>query len=209
MLGGKTGALRDFIVMNAAAGLKAARITDDFRTAAEMAAEAIDSGKVRALVEKYVALSNEKAPKGPTVTAAAPQFLRAGMYMPGATEPHTQFYKYQTAGGIVVHRTKRAVDPFAAVDELIGQLDSRLGLVISSGYEYPGRYTQWERGFVDPPLVVTGRSSGVTVAALNSRGEVMLETHYIVHRYIECGAPSLYSFVRHCALSTQVGRDHA
>jgi anthranilate phosphoribosyltransferase len=44
VLGGKRGAARDVVVMNAALALVAAGRTGDYRAAAEEAAEAIDSG---------------------------------------------------------------------------------------------------------------------------------------------------------------------
>ncbi len=57
VLGGERGALRDMIIMNAAAALVAADLTTDFKEAARHAAEAIDSGRAKQKLEALVAAS--------------------------------------------------------------------------------------------------------------------------------------------------------
>ena len=47
-------------------------------------------------------------------------------------------------------------------------------MLLSSSYEYPGRYTRWDLGFVDPPLVFSARERHFQVEALNARGGVLL-----------------------------------
>src|SRR5262249_22752346 len=37
-------------------------------------------------------------------------------------------------------------------------------------YEYPGRYTRWDIGFVDPPLSLEARGRNFHIFALNERG---------------------------------------
>ena len=66
------------------------------------------------------------------------------------------------------------IDPDAAIEDLVDRLDSARGVLLSSSYEYPGRYTRWDMGFVDPPMVVTSQGDIVTAEALNPRGEVLL-----------------------------------
>ncbi|WP_316859817.1 anthranilate synthase [uncultured Cohaesibacter sp.] len=81
---------------------------------------------------------------------------------------------YITEGGIEVMR-QAGRDNFAtALDRCLNQLDSQRGVVLSSNYEYPGRYTRWELGFVNPPLVITARGRTMTVEALNDRGVVLI-----------------------------------
>ncbi|GMI12360.1 hypothetical protein TrRE_jg1899 [Triparma retinervis] len=46
---------------------------------------------------------------------------------------------------------------------------------MQSSYEFPGRYSRWSLGFVDPPLELSGRGRSCTVRALNARGLVILE----------------------------------
>jgi anthranilate phosphoribosyltransferase len=57
ILGGENGALRNVVVMNAAAALIVADITDDLKHGAELAGEAIDSGKAREKLDGLVNLS--------------------------------------------------------------------------------------------------------------------------------------------------------
>jgi anthranilate synthase len=82
--------------------------------------------------------------------------------------------RYTTAGGIEVARTTERVGIEEAVESIIDSLDSRLGVLLASRYEYPGRYTRWDMGFVDPPLMVTSRERSFRVEALNERGSVLL-----------------------------------
>ena len=57
ILNGEKGALRDVVVMNAAAGLVAGNLTSDLKTGARLAEEAIDSGRAREKLDKLVELS--------------------------------------------------------------------------------------------------------------------------------------------------------
>jgi anthranilate synthase len=81
---------------------------------------------------------------------------------------------FRTSGGVLVRRWWQAVDAVAHTDQLLSALDTRRGMLESSNYEFPGRYTQRLRGFVDPPLAVVSREREVRVEALNSRGQVLL-----------------------------------
>ena len=82
--------------------------------------------------------------------------------------------EYKTQGDIEVRVEVTAIEPEAAIEDLVDRLDSARGVLLSSSYEYPGRYTRWDMGFVDPPLVLTSRGNIVQVQALNSRGEMLL-----------------------------------
>lgn len=57
VLGGEEGPARTAVVLNAAAALLAAEELDDPRSAAEAAGEAIDSGRARSLLERWIARS--------------------------------------------------------------------------------------------------------------------------------------------------------
>ena len=67
------------------------------------------------------------------------------------------------------------VDGNAEIEDLVDRLDESRGVLLSSSYEYPGRYTRWDMGFADPPLVITSRAQDIWVDALNERGTVLLE----------------------------------
>ena len=83
---------------------------------------------------------------------------------------------YVTARGIHVCRTIEAIPVQNAIEPIVGALDTRRGILLASSYEYPGRYTRWDMGFVDPPLVLVARGRGLSVEALNARGAVLLPT---------------------------------
>ncbi|KAL3940511.1 MAG: hypothetical protein SGBAC_004962 [Bacillariaceae sp.] len=62
----------------------------------------------------------------------------------------------------------------AAINHLIDQLDSHKGVLLTSSYEFPGRYARWSLGFVDPPLEISGKGDKCTIKALNDRGRVLM-----------------------------------
>jgi anthranilate synthase len=81
---------------------------------------------------------------------------------------------YETAGGIRVRRTVEDIPVANAIEPVILALDTHRGVLLASSYEYPGRYTRWDMGFVDPPLVLVTRGRGFRIDALNERGRVLL-----------------------------------
>ncbi len=81
---------------------------------------------------------------------------------------------YETRGGIGVECSIEPVAGQAALDALTAELDAHRGVLLASSYEYPGRYTRWDMGFVDPPLVLVARGRSVAIEALNARGVVLL-----------------------------------
>ncbi len=78
-----------------------------------------------------------------------------------------------TPGGVRVTRTASLFDP-AELGRIAALADQRRGGVMSSGMEYPGRYSRWHMAYVDPcaEIIATGRR--VTARALNDRGLVLL-----------------------------------
>src|SRR5260370_1330276 len=81
---------------------------------------------------------------------------------------------YVTKGGIRVTREIRNQEYQPADTALAQSLDERRGVLFSSSFEFPGRYTRWDMGFVDPPLVFTARGHRFSIEALNDRGLVLL-----------------------------------
>jgi len=90
----------------------------------------------------------------------------------GAT-PQRGTTQFVTAGGIEVTRTVTPFEPglLAAITK---QVDDRRGGVFSSGMEYPGRYSRWHTGYIDPCVEFTCRGRQFTATALNDRGRVLL-----------------------------------
>jgi anthranilate synthase len=78
-----------------------------------------------------------------------------------------------TRTGVRVTRTATPFDP-AELGKIAAIVDQRRGGVMSSGMEYPGRYSRWHMAYADPcaEIVATGRQ--VTARALNDRGRVLL-----------------------------------
>ena len=80
---------------------------------------------------------------------------------------------YRTGGGIRVTRMAEAFDA-AELDEITQLVEQRPGGVLSSGMEYPGRYSRWHLAYVDPPVQIVARGRRISATALNQRGEVLL-----------------------------------
>ncbi len=81
---------------------------------------------------------------------------------------------YKTKGGINIRCNVERIPVDGAIEPVLDALDSRRGVVLASSYEYPGRYTRWDMGFVDPPVALTARGRSYAIEALNERGEVLL-----------------------------------
>jgi anthranilate synthase len=81
---------------------------------------------------------------------------------------------YLTGGGIRVHRTVEPIPMANAIEPIVNALDAHRGVLLASSYEYPGRYTRWDMGFVDPPLALVARGRRLRAEALNPRGLVLL-----------------------------------
>ena len=86
----------------------------------------------------------------------------------------SQAKTYLSAGGVAITRTARLEAREDAIASLVGTLDERLGVLLTSSFEYPGRYTRWDIGFCDPALSFTGRQRGFEIRACNERGAVLL-----------------------------------
>jgi anthranilate synthase len=82
--------------------------------------------------------------------------------------------RYSTRGGIEVRRSSVHESYPDSMKMLAHQLDHQRGLLLSSSYEYPGRYTRWDIGFVNPPVQLSARDRELCIEALNSRGEILL-----------------------------------
>jgi anthranilate synthase len=80
---------------------------------------------------------------------------------------------YQTPGGVTVSCTAAPFDPDVLAD-LTRQVQAVPGGVLSSGMEYPGRYSRWHVAYVDPPVEITASGRTITVRARNDRGLVLL-----------------------------------
>ncbi len=83
--------------------------------------------------------------------------------------------RYTTPHGITVTRNSSKLSYSRGLDHILRQLDTKLGIYLSSGYEYPERYSRWDIAAIAPPIEIVGRDRTVSVRALNERGEVLIE----------------------------------
>jgi anthranilate synthase len=83
--------------------------------------------------------------------------------------------RYTTPHGITVTRNGSKLSYARGLDHILRQLDSKVGIYLSSGYEYPERYSRWDIASIAPPIEIVGRERTVTIRALNERGDVLIE----------------------------------
>lgn len=88
--------------------------------------------------------------------------------------------RYTTPHGISVTRTTSRVSYRKGLRHILQQLDSRRGIYLSSGYEFPGRYSRWDIASVCPPLEIVGQGRNIEIRPLNLRGEMLVEMLYRV-----------------------------
>jgi anthranilate synthase len=89
------------------------------------------------------------------------------------SEPRDEQTTFETAGGVRVTRTAGPFDPDLLAD-LSQAVDERRGGVLSSGMEYPGRYSRWHIAYADPCVEIVARGRRIGARALNDRGRVLL-----------------------------------
>lgn len=80
----------------------------------------------------------------------------------------------KTAGGVHIEYEQHRLAYDQAIEPLLDRLDSQRGALFASSFEYPGRYTCWDIGFYNPPLVITCVGALIHFKALNKRGEALL-----------------------------------
>src|SRR5580704_3353535 len=81
---------------------------------------------------------------------------------------------YTTEGGISIER-EIVLQPYSPAGTTLAEaLDKKRGVLFSSSFEFPGRYTRWDMGFFDPPLMFSATGRDFAVEALNARGQVLL-----------------------------------
>lgn len=91
-------------------------------------------------------------------------------------------YRYTTPHGIEVIRTVSSGNYQKGLKHLLHDLDQHRGIYLSSGYEYPGRYSRWDIASTCPPLEIIARDRDVEIRPLNARGSKMIE---LLHPVLE------------------------
>jgi anthranilate synthase len=77
--------------------------------------------------------------------------------------------------GIKVLRSISKVPYRKGLNHLLRDLDTCRGIYLSSGYEYPGRYSRWDIASVHPPLEIVATGREMVFRPLNLRGEMINE----------------------------------
>jgi len=83
--------------------------------------------------------------------------------------------RYTTPHGIIVTRTSSNVPFERGLVDLLNRLDTTHGVYLSSGYEYPERYSRWDVASVAPPLEIIGHERQLRLNPLNERGRIILK----------------------------------
>jgi len=81
--------------------------------------------------------------------------------------------RYETKSGIAVSRTLSKAPYRRGLQPLLRKLDRFRGFYLSSGYEYPGRYSRWDIAAITPPLEIVSSGRKVDFNPLNQRGEML------------------------------------
>jgi anthranilate synthase len=84
-------------------------------------------------------------------------------------------YRYTTPHGIQVTRTLSKANFRKGLVHLLRDLDRHRGIYLSSGYEYPGRYSRWDIASTCPPLEIVAFDRQVQFRPLNERGKKLAE----------------------------------
>ena len=79
-------------------------------------------------------------------------------------------YRHTTPNGIEVTRTVSQADFRKGLKHILRDLDRHRGIYLSSGYEYPGRYSRWDIASTCPPLEIVSYDRRVELRPLNERG---------------------------------------
>ena len=81
--------------------------------------------------------------------------------------------KYRTSSNIEVSRSTSKIPFRRGLRDLMHSLDGQRGVYLSSGYEYPGRYSRWDIASTCPPLEIVAFGRKIEFRPLNSRGAVL------------------------------------
>ncbi|WP_172193816.1 anthranilate synthase component I [Saccharibacillus qingshengii] len=85
---------------------------------------------------------------------------------------------YATRGHLQVTRTLTPLDSSEAISSILTAIDTQRGALFTSGYEFPGRYSRWDVGFLNPPIELRSSRGLFEIQALNERGDLLLDFLY-------------------------------
>jgi anthranilate synthase len=88
--------------------------------------------------------------------------------------------QYKTRSGITVTRAASRLPFKRGLEHLLRQLDRNRGIYLSSGYEYPERYSRWDVASLCPPLEISGMGRQIAFQPLNDRGAALAHMFFAV-----------------------------
>ncbi len=91
--------------------------------------------------------------------------------MTEATQKKQQDSEFKTRGGLNVTLSEV---PAHGLESIYAEIDHKKGAVFSSGFDYPGRHSRWDIGFVDPALEFLARGRKIELRSLNDQGRALL-----------------------------------
>ncbi|MBR2069139.1 MAG: anthranilate synthase component I [Candidatus Gastranaerophilales bacterium] len=80
-----------------------------------------------------------------------------------------------TKSKVTITRKETKIDSIKDILFLVDELESTRGMFLSSGTEYPGRYSRWETGFTSPPVEIIAYMDKVIFKPLNEKGEIIVQ----------------------------------
>jgi len=83
----------------------------------------------------------------------------------------TQIFKLPK--GLTLKRKQIPID-YEKLEQICQQIDMKKGALFSSNFEFPGRYSRWDIGFINPPIEIRSKSNSFVIEALNKRGIILL-----------------------------------
>ena len=139
-------------------------------------------GGLGAVTASQQALARGLSLGAPPVRPKGGHYMTKGGVQVTAHVDRLIFSNQQQDGKVSAGAAEGTKTSVSAIEDLVEKLDYRKGVLLTSSYEFPGRYARWSLGFVDPPLEISGRGLECTISALNDRGKVLMPA---IHRVIK------------------------
>jgi anthranilate synthase len=86
-----------------------------------------------------------------------------------------QSISFKTKGRLDIQATILPLEIDHALSKVSSRIDTRKGAILSSGFDYPGRHSRWDIGFIDPALELISSGRNFCLNALNQKGAVLLK----------------------------------
>jgi anthranilate synthase len=82
--------------------------------------------------------------------------------------------RFTTKGSIAVESTQEHCPLESALQPVYDAIDSKKGGIFSSGFDFPGRHSRWDIGFINPALEFSASKKSFALRGLNTQGKALL-----------------------------------